>query len=756
MRFMKDTRKLFYKYLTVYLGLFLILVLGCLMIVRMTEKLIWDDLITKEELQLEKGSLDFEQVIASMRFVNDNLSSNESIGILNTERNGLSIPNFVEMNYAKKQFYRYRLIGGLPYGFVLYRDNPVFLSDTQVSPDYEKYYGRYMTADSCTAAEFKEMIFGQPELVSFIRLDRMQYHDNVFVTVEDPVLVVLKPVLESGIVQESRRCVFVLSKEEILEYFLVDDMLDGAAVFAYDRAGRPLIQHDNRANGKDADATAEDMPGDEYHFLDTRTAEGELSLYVGVAYSTISGQVWKLTKSIYIVLIISIIYTIVTVFFLVWRRYKPTKNMLEHLSEAMDGQVTASNEYEYVRNTVDYLSKTQKNLRRQFSELKLEMNNSILVNLLTHGIINESDKDKIKEILPDSPKYYLVILFRSDEIDEENLYTVTECLLCSFARYYGEYIYAVRLNLSEEVFIVRLSESEEIDMDAVEERLRNVAQDVTRQTDVVFSIGVSGIGGDVETMNNNYEQAQQASLYTKRDYENTVGSYSKVKPEMGHGALEITSLFQIYDFILMGNKEMIRTNLDRLVGLCERTGDYRQNRAFFSALSLIVSNAYETLGIEEHKEMRPCWNGNYSLKSQIESFREYIDHLIDAYEKNKKSHNLELKDSIILYMEQHYQNPNLTVAEVSTAMHISEKYLVQFFKEQTLKTFAKYLEELRISKAKEYLADTDWGNKEIAEAVGFGSLPTFYRVFSKKEGVSPANWKQTYMDNRNLLDKNKE
>ena len=146
-------------------------------------------------------------------------------------------------------------------------------------------------------------------------------------------------------------------------------------------------------------------------------------------------------------------------------------------------------------------------------------------------------------------------------------------------------------------------------------------------------------------------------------------------------------LFQIYDFILMGNKKAIRNNLGRLVRFCERTGDYQQNKEFFYSLSRILSSAYETLGIEEQKEKHLQWNGNCSLGEQIEVIRERIDALIDDYDKSKKSHNTELKDGIIQYMEEHFQDANLTMVQVCEAMHISEKYLAQFLKEQTLKTF---------------------------------------------------------------------
>jgi len=79
---------------------------------------------------------------------------------------------------------------------------------------------------------------------------------------------------------------------------------------------------------------------------------------------------------------------------------------------------------------------------------------------------------------------------------------------------------------------------------------------------------------------------------------------------------------------------------------------------------------------------------------------------------------------------------------VCQEMKISEKYLIQFLKEQTGMTFAKYVEDLRVERAKELLRNTEYSNETIAREAGFGSLNSFYRVFNKKTGVSPGAFRR--------------
>ena len=100
-----------------------------------------------------------------------------------------------------------------------------------------------------------------------------------------------------------------------------------------------------------------------------------------------------------------------------------------------------------------------------------------------------------------------------------------------------------------------------------------------------------------------------------------------------------------------------------------------------------------------------------------------------------------MEADIIDYIQEHYSDPALTAGMVCQEMKISEKYLSQFLKEHTGKTFAKYVEDLRVEQAKKLLKETSFSNEKIAEAAGFGSANSFYRVFKKKTGVSPGEFR---------------
>ena len=53
----------------------------------------------------------------------------------------------------------------------------------------------------------------------------------------------------------------------------------------------------------------------------------------------------------------------------------------------------------------------------------------------------------------------------------------------------------------------------------------------------------------------------------------------------------------------------------------------------------------------------------------------------------------------------------------------------------------QYLNKLRLSAAISYLVNTEMGVQQIAEATGFNSIHYFSRLFKRKYGSSPQQWR---------------
>lgn len=88
-------------------------------------------------------------------------------------------------------------------------------------------------------------------------------------------------------------------------------------------------------------------------------------------------------------------------------------------------------------------------------------------------------------------------------------------------------------------------------------------------------------------------------------------------------------------------------------------------------------------------------------------------------------------------------NHKLTLQQVSRAAGLAPAVFSRFFSKVTNKTFSRYVLELRINNACNYLQETDMSISEICYNVGFSNLSNFNRLFKKVKNMSPRAFRIT-------------
>lgn len=98
------------------------------------------------------------------------------------------------------------------------------------------------------------------------------------------------------------------------------------------------------------------------------------------------------------------------------------------------------------------------------------------------------------------------------------------------------------------------------------------------------------------------------------------------------------------------------------------------------------------------------------------------------------------------YIQQNYASP-ISLEELSKVAIVSKSTLIQAFKLAFDTTPIKYINRVRLDKAKSLLVNTDSSISEISEMVGFQSLHYFSRYFKNHESISPVEYRQRYSKN---------
>lgn len=94
------------------------------------------------------------------------------------------------------------------------------------------------------------------------------------------------------------------------------------------------------------------------------------------------------------------------------------------------------------------------------------------------------------------------------------------------------------------------------------------------------------------------------------------------------------------------------------------------------------------------------------------------------------------------YIEKHYQEESLSVAEIAEALHLSSAYLNVLFKQEMKMTLKQYLSCYRLEKAKRMLEQGYDKITEIAEKCGYASANYFAKVFKEATDVTPMEYRR--------------
>lgn len=104
-----------------------------------------------------------------------------------------------------------------------------------------------------------------------------------------------------------------------------------------------------------------------------------------------------------------------------------------------------------------------------------------------------------------------------------------------------------------------------------------------------------------------------------------------------------------------------------------------------------------------------------------------------------------LEDTMMLIESNYVQNISLN--DIASTVGVSRFHLNRIFKERTGYTPRKYLEEVRVKKAKELLLTTNFNSTEIGYQIGYQSISSFYNAFKRNTGLSPRRFRTYHADN---------
>lgn len=99
-------------------------------------------------------------------------------------------------------------------------------------------------------------------------------------------------------------------------------------------------------------------------------------------------------------------------------------------------------------------------------------------------------------------------------------------------------------------------------------------------------------------------------------------------------------------------------------------------------------------------------------------------------------------NDILEYMKRHYTNVSLS--ELSEIFHYSSVYISRILKKETGKSFSELLIDYRLSRACNFLKNSNISSENISEIIGYSDVSYFYKIFKREFHMNPSEYRKKY------------
>jgi len=121
-----------------------------------------------------------------------------------------------------------------------------------------------------------------------------------------------------------------------------------------------------------------------------------------------------------------------------------------------------------------------------------------------------------------------------------------------------------------------------------------------------------------------------------------------------------------------------------------------------------------------------------------------------SFVKDEVNYDSRRIENAYSYMLENYDK-DISLSNIAEIVGMTEVSFSRFFKKRTSKTFIDSLNEIRLGHATRMLVNTTHSVSEICLYCGFNNISNFNRIFKKKKGCTPSEFRDNYKETKIFL-----
>ena len=665
--------------------------------------------------------------------------------------------------------------------YTSYQGTPSITSATSIStPEifFEKKYK--FTSESL---ERLNRIFADPydASPSLLSSQMLTVSEGVDVTYSNRILTYVVP-SNLNTSDASRYAVFLI-QEQTVQNLLRAVLTDyNGYIYLFDRQGELITQ----AKGDNVPSSSASLLS-LYREKSAEQKDAEFSLSLeGVSYSAIRQEVGQLSfllviptqqylqpviqrqNFLFSFLILIMILGLLLSLLLSFTNYRPIRKLTALINNRLDGEEVNTtppggvvNELSFISNAVDHLFEQNSGLHNEIQELSPFRRRELLGNLLNDGV---SDPDLLKQmdgagIVLDKPVFAVLCVLVDDygpfrtENSPQMQTVLKNCILNRTEDNLQSlgHIYGIELsNNGIAAFLLNTDTCAQVEQ-LLLPMLYKLFRSFQESFELSLSAGISRPFEQIDKADTAFRQARTAAEYRFIRGKSSVSLYQE--SEMAQKSR--------YWYPVQLEQEMLEAvNLvetDQLSSVIARlTAEFQEQKlssqeAQYVCFGLVnsISRVLAEMEVEtdaEFVELRASFVSFHfetlsSLQNQLNRLVALACKLINDKRSGAKNR---LKEDLLDYISKNFSDSTLCLDSIAQHFGFSSSYISRYFKEQTGETLIKYLDNLRIKKAKQLLRETTLSLQELLLQVGYTDKTNFIRKFKKLENVTPIQYRTAY------------
>ena len=450
----------------------------------------------------------------------------------------------------------------------------------------------------------------------------------------------------------------------------------------------------------------------------------------------------------YLGLAISVVLGVINVYWQSRGIYRPFGDAMARLQKKSNSQWNAkvSTEFEFIEMIFDSEQMEKNKLNLTVRQGKL-MKRDVFVSSLFEGktvTLDSSENDFADNGITLCSDNFYVALFEVEEWGnlEKNLhlFVVTNVLEELFSKTHKGYV----ISIADDRYGMLINTDCCAEDQSVETLIEEGRIFLKEHFGMQFTVSISAEKQGMSRISEAYREAAEAMKYRYLLRE-TLIRYPEIKARTFKWPDNSRQQYAFADF--MAEKSCDRGQALEYIDECLKKYQIDQ----YATLEMVDCFVFEVVNsfnwyICQFDDVSTEWKENIRKLTKSETlaeFREnFADLLMEVYEKRQKS---EKENNICArakgYIEHHYQDSQLSLAELSKKFGLTPSYFSKMFKDNYHMSIPDYINITRINEAKKMLCDTSESVYNIAIASGFLESSTFIRTFKKMEGITPGAYR---------------